>query len=355
MMIPALMVEEVPQAKRSPAAAEPGEDLSGEVPASLLSEVQSFRRDMLKADRAIKNREITERQAEEVIAMTCSRIQDALARHVRQAPGRAKTMGAAVFREVFPFFMLSKRFDRLYTKPRGYAADYDTIELLTSGDPEGTGRLGKFIDAWLLNLPFCRAFKSRIAFLNAALERLATDISSDSEIRVTLLGGSTSREVLTNSLESAFSQKHVTCLDTDSEALHRATQRASELHASDRLTVLRENVMRLALGKGTLRLEPQHIICCAGLLDHAEDSFAVRLLNWIFDHLVPRGIVVLTNFADVNPDKVFMDYILDWQLFHRSAGRLNELFRSSSFSGCAPEIKSDDTGTQLFVTCVKES
>jgi CRP-like cAMP-binding protein/SAM-dependent methyltransferase len=355
MMIPALMVEEVPQPKRSPVAAKPEEDLSGEVPASLLSEVQSFRRDMLKADRSIKNREMTEQQAEEAIVMTCSRIHDALSRHVRQAPGHSKAIGATVFREVFPFFMLSKRFDRLYTKPRGYAADYDTIELLTSGEREGTGRLGKFIDAWLLNLPFCRAFKSRIAFQNAALDRLATDISGDSEVRVTLLGGSTSREVLTNCLESGFSQQHVTCLDTDSEALHRARQRAGELHASDRLTVLQENVMRLALGKGALRLEPQHIICCAGLLDHAEDSFSVRLLNWIFDRLVPGGIVVLTNFADVNPDKVFMDYILDWQLFHRSAVRLNELFRSSSFSGCAPEIKSDDTGTQLLVMCVKES
>jgi len=111
--------------------------------------------------------------------------------------------------------------------------------------------------------------------------------------------------------------------------------------------------MRLVLGKGATKLDPQHMIYSIGLLDYVEDEFALRLLNWLSGHLVPGGTAILVNFEASNPDRPLMDHILDWQLFHRTANQIKDLIARSSFSSSEPEIQPDDTGTQLFVVIRK--
>ncbi len=347
MLIPPLMVDETPQAKRSPEPATSEQDRHDQIPAALLSDAQTFRREMLKADRSLKNREISEQDAQKWVSQTCENINSALLKHVRQSPGLSKSIGACVFRETFPFFVLSKRFDRLYTKPSGYADNY-TIDLLCGGEPDGTGRLGKFIDSWLMNLPLARAFKSRRAFVETAIRNEAQSKATEN-FSVTAVSGGMARELLNTCAAPYGSKISGVLLDSDPEALRSAEKMAQDLGISQRVTFLQENVMRLALGKGTTRLEPQHMIYSIGLLDYMEDSFAVRILNWIFDRLMAGGTAILVNFEPSNPDRPFMDHILDWQLFHRTADQIKQLFAQSSFSSAALEIKADDTQTQLFV------
>ncbi|MBI5251357.1 MAG: cyclic nucleotide-binding domain-containing protein [Desulfomonile tiedjei] len=349
MLIPPLMVDETPQAKRSPDAAATEQDRPDQLPASLLSEVQTFRREMLKADRSLKNREISDEEAQKWVSATCENINSALLRYVRQSPGLSKSIGAYVFRETFPFFMLSKRFDRLYTKPRGYAADCHTIDLLCGGEPDGTGRLGRFIDSWLMNLPFSRAFKGRRTLLENAIKDAVTQFKAVDSFMVTAISSGTAHELLKVCTGADYSKVKAVLLDADSEALNSAGKAAKDLQISERVTFLHENVMRLVLGKGTAKLEPQHMIYSPGLLDYVEDEFALRLLNWIFDRLRPGGTAILASFQDSNPDRPLMDHILDWRLFHRSADQIRDMFARSSFSSGKLEIKLDDTETQLFI------
>jgi len=352
MLIPPLMMEEIPQAKRT-------HDLAAQqlhhdqLPPVLTSHLQEFRREMLKADRSLKNREITQEQAQEEINRACGNIRDALIRHVRQLPGLAKTIGAHVFRETFPFFMLSKRFDRLYTKPKGYATDYLTIELLCSGEPDGAGRLGRFIDRWLMDLPFCRAFRNRRMVVAAEVKKLAVQWKGSASISVASLAAGNARELLTVCKDRDLSFIRAVCVDSDPEALSSAAGIAKELRISDRLTLLQENLMSLILGRGAIALEPQHMVYSIGLLDYVEDDYAVRLLNWISDHLVPGGTLVLGNFETSNSDRPLMDYILDWQLIHRSESQIRDLFSRSNLADGKLEVKFDDTGTQLLAVCAK--
>jgi extracellular factor (EF) 3-hydroxypalmitic acid methyl ester biosynthesis protein len=353
MLIPPLMVDETPHAKRSPEPVMTDPHTPDQLPPELLSDVQGFRREMLKADRSLKYHEISEEEAQKWVSATCGNINSSLLRHMRRTPSLSKAIGACVFREIFPFFMLSKRFDRLYTKPRGYAADCHTVELLCGGESDGNGRLGKFIDRWLMDLPLAKAFRSRRAFMTAAIDRAAAHAKGVDGFRVTAISGGDASELLAALANPAGSDVRAVFLDSDSEALNRAAKSAQDLRVSDRVTLVQENVMRLVLGKGATKLAPQHVIYSIGLLDYVEDEFAVRLLNWLSGHLVPGGTAILVNFEASNPDRPLMDHILDWQLFHRTADQMRDLVARSSFSSSEPEIKPDDTGTQLFVVLRK--
>jgi extracellular factor (EF) 3-hydroxypalmitic acid methyl ester biosynthesis protein len=48
------------------------------------------------------------------------------------------------------WFMRSRVHARAYSKPRGYAGDYHTMELLYEGSPAGQGWVGPVLDAWVL-------------------------------------------------------------------------------------------------------------------------------------------------------------------------------------------------------------
>ncbi len=355
MLIPPLMVDEAPQAKRSPESTAVERAGKDPLPPTLLSAVQEFRREMLRADRSLKNREITTEQAQKWVSEVCDNINAALLLHIRQAPSLSMAIGACVFRETFPFMTLSKRFDRLYTKPRGYAADFQTLDLLCEGEPDGTGRLGRYIDRWLMDLPISRAFRNRRKFIKSAIREVAAQSKGAVPVNVAAVSSGTARELLNVCAEPIGSSVHSALFDPDAEALSSAEKLARELGVSPRVSIFKENVMRLALGKGTIRLEPQHMIYSIGILDYLEDEFVVRLLNWTFDHLMPGGRAILVNFETSNPDRPLMDHILDWRLFHRTENQIRDLFHRSSFSSSALEVSLDDTGTQFFAICGKGS
>ncbi len=346
-LIPSLMMEEASQARPSDETdALPLQQ--GQLPPELATEALRFRREMLQVDRGLKEREIAQGSAQDRITKACDRIKDALSNSVRAQPNLAKAIGGYVFRETFPFFVLSKRFDRLYTKPKGYTVDFRTIELLNSGEPEGSGRLGALIDAWLMNLPFRRAFVARRTILADVIRNSVNAPAQNATMLIGSLAGGASTELLNVCAESALPSLRALCIDADSEALNRAAKIAAELGVSDRVILLQENVLRLSLGKGQITMPPQNMIYCAYLFDYLEDDYVVRLLNWVYDHLAHGGTAVGVNFQPSNSDKLFLDYILDWRLTHRTETQLRDLFHRSGFQSGSVEIRPDDTGAQLF-------
>ena len=61
-----------------------------------------------------------------------------------------QAVGAAIQRDVLPYMLFGQFPERAYSKPRGYAGDYLTIEIIYNNIPTGHGRLGRLLDrCWL--------------------------------------------------------------------------------------------------------------------------------------------------------------------------------------------------------------
>ena len=351
-LLPPLLIEDVPQVNRFHAprsSALPQEQL----PPSLVDAVESFKTAMMEAELALKGKKLDDIAAQERVNTACDLITTTLREHVRKLAHLEDHIGAYVFRETFSFFMRSANIDRWFTKPRGYAGDFYTIELVYEDQPAGDGRLGRFIDRWALNIAAARAVRNRRGLLSNSIGEVVGRLAGRETSRITSLASGPAREVFDLFTETRQPDVHVTCIDIDNEALAYASERARALGVENRITFAQDNVIRLSRGRGKTTLEPQHLIYSIGLIDYLEDEHIVRLLDWIHDQLLPGGTVILGNFDTANPDKAFMDHVLEWRLIHRTPQDLELLFARSKFADTPVDVRYEEQRINLFALCRK--
>ncbi|MBI2191282.1 MAG: cyclic nucleotide-binding domain-containing protein [Planctomycetes bacterium] len=324
-----------------------------QIPAELEHAVEDFKTALLEADRGLRDNKLGEEEGQERVSQVCHAVLESLFQHTLEERHLEKGLGAYVFRETFPFFMRSAFIDRAYTKPRGYAGDYETIEKIYANQPAGDGRLGPSIDRWALGLPFAQSIRNRREYLRGAIDAALAGWPHRRPMPVASLGCGPAREIFDLFKAAVPPNVLATGVDIDNEALVYAAARAKERRLSARVTFAQENIVNLCRGRGSVQIAPQQILYCIGLTDYLSDSHIVALLNWIHEHLLPGGMVILGNFDVSNPDKPFLDHILEWELFHRSTYQIRNLFSQSRFGQAAVEVKTESTGIHLFASSTR--
>lgn len=144
-----------------------------------------------------------------------------------------------------------------------------------------------------------------------------------------------------------------TCIDIDPEAIQFAAELAKQRDVSSNFHFGIDNVVRICLGGGKIAVPNQELIYSFGLIDYLEDRSVVRILDWIFDTLFPGGTVVLGNLHSNNPNRIFMELIVEWKLIHRSDEEVRNFFSQSKFGQRNVEISRDETGVQQYALCRK--
>jgi hypothetical protein len=328
-------------------------DRHSNLPVALVAAVDAFKFEMDVIGRRLSYRDLCEDDAQTRVNLACDALSHALRAHVERSPELEEEIGTYVFGETFGIFVYSTNLDRWRTKPRGYAGDYYTIDLMYQSAPAGEGRLGRLIDRWALSIPAVQAVCNRRELLADAIRHVAWE-TAGSSVRITSLASGPAREILdVLGTPRAGAAIEATCVDIDERAIAYASAHVRSLGASDSIAFVQDNVIRMARGRGKTTLPPQHMIYSVGLIDYLEDEHVVSLLDWIHDQLVPGGTVIVGNFDHSNPDRAFMDHVLDWRLIHRSASDLRALFARSRF-GCADvDVRSEVQGVNLFAFCRK--
>ncbi len=317
----------------------------------LVAEVEEFKTAMLMVDRGLIDNKLVEGEAQRAVDAACDRIEGALRRHVESESHLEKEIGAFVFRETFPLFTLSNMADRTFSKPRGYAGDFFTIEMIYEDRADGQGRLGPYIDRWVLDRPSARAVKNRRGFLAQMIHSVASGCSDEEPLAITSLACGPAREIFDILEAGQVSNIRATCVDIDHEALAYAAGLAEQRGVTQNVTFVQDNVVRMSLGRGKVTIPPQKLIYSIGLIDYLQDDLVVKLIDWSHDHLVQGGTLVLGNFDISNPNKAYMDHVLEWVLIHRSAEQLIELFSRSKFGGSRVSVEAEASGINLFASC----
>jgi SAM-dependent methyltransferase len=150
------------------------------------------------------------------------------------------------------------------------------------------------------------------------------------------------------------SQLKATLMDIDLQALAFVDEQRSQLKLNGQITLVNENLIALFLGRSSLRLEPQDLIYSIGLIDYLNDKLVGKLLQFAHQNLAPGGRVLLGNFHPRNPAKEFMDFVLEWNLIHRTEEDMHRLFRGSPFANDCSRIQFEGQGVNLFAECAKE-
>jgi SAM-dependent methyltransferase len=264
-------------------------------------------------------------------------------------------IGSRLQNEMLPYLLTTETAERFYSKPRGYAGDYLSIHNIYTNRAAGTGRLGPVVDRMFLDTPPSRAVRNRRSLL---AREIVNSVAAQAEgsVRVMCMASGPATEIF-----DAFdalpdkSRLRVTLLDIDLQALAFVDDIRSRQKLVSQITLVNENLIALFLGRGKTRVEPQHLIYSIGLIDYLNDKLVQKLLQYAYENLVPGGRVILGNFHPRNPAKEFMDYVLEWNLIHRTEEDMNRLFRASPFKRDCTRIQFEHEGVNLFAECRKEN
>ena len=323
------------------------------IPPELISETELFKKNLYSIEQSIRNQEVDEVQAQQEIDKICNMLISSLREQIIQEPKIHQAIGTYIFRETFPFFMLSSFFDRAFRRPGECVSDSYITEILSQNEPEGDGHLGIYLDRWIRSLPTCLALKNRGGIITETIKQLAENWSSDDPMPVTSIASGTASEILDLYLQTSTPNVHVTCIDTNHQDLSSAANTSHRFGFRDRLTFIQDNLFLFAEGYSQIDIPPQKMIYSISMANYLRDRELIRILDWIYDHLLPNGIAIIGNFYAANPDRILLEHILEWHSIYRSAEDLEKLFARSKFRSLPLAIQSDEYGVELFAVCNK--
>lgn len=313
-------------------------------------------------DRAQKEREVVDGLTPPVV-----RAIDGFVERFEDIVGRLETPlhpvhRAYLRRQLHPLLLCSPFAHRAFTKPLGYAGDYEVVNMMLRSPYEGGSLFAQVINVWLLGQAPAEAHRNRVAYLKRKLlEEALRATSAGRRLRVFNLGCGPAHEVKLLLREEALADRiDLTLVDFNEETLVRLEGELSGLqqqHARRAgLEFIKKSVHQLlkeSSRKEAVTGEPLFdFIYCAGLYDYLSDQVCQRLNDLFYSKLAPGGLLLTTNVSEVlnesRPFRYSMEYMLDWMLIYRDG---------QQFAALKPEAAPDDslrviseqTGVNLFM------
>ena len=262
-------------------------------------------------------------------------------------------IGIAVQREVLPYILMTSTSERMYTKPRGYAGDFYTIELVYREEAGGFGRLGPLVDRCVFGIPAAVAVRNRRPLMAREIRKTIDQVEGTAQVMSMACGPAREIFDVFETLDKPTKLK-CTLVDMDLQALSFVDNVANEKGLRRRMDLTPENLIYLALGRRKLNIPPQDLVYSIGLIDYFSDDLVLRLINYTHSILKEGGRVILGNFHPDNSTKAFMDWVLDWKLIHRTEEDMNRLFEKSAFGRPTSNIYYEPQRINLFAECIKE-
>ncbi|MEL6496195.1 MAG: cyclic nucleotide-binding domain-containing protein [Cyanobacteria bacterium J06623_7] len=324
-----------------------------EIPPELIGETELFKQNLSQIERSIRNRDLSDTEAQVQIDKACNMLINTLREQIIQEPEIQQAIGTYIFRETFPFFMLSSFLDRAFRRPGGYVSDSYISELLAQNEPEGDGYLGVYLDRWIRSRPTCQALKQRGGIITETIDHLMQQWQLETPLPVTSIASGSAPEVLDLYFRAVPPNLHVTCIDFNHQEISSAASTAHRWGFQDHLTFVQDNFFLMAEGYSQIDIPPQQMIYSVSMANCLRDREFVRILDWIYDRLLPGGIIILGNMHAANPDRILLEHILEWHSTYRSADDLQSLFARSKFRSLPLSLQSDEYGVELFVVCKK--
>ncbi len=225
-----------------------------------------------------------------------------------------------------------------YTKPHGYAGDFEIIDRIYSQHITNQPNLSSW-DIFYHHQPATKAVRNRKAYFHRLLDHFHSVFGNLNVLNV----GSGPGRCMFEWLKANQSQGCMFhCIDLDPKAISYATHLNADFE--DQLIFERANVLRWSPGQ-----ERYHLVWAAGIFDYFNDRLFRSLVRRLLPSLLPGGELVIGNFSTKNPSKPYMEVFGDWALEHRSEQQLIDLAIQSG--ACRNQIKigSEPEGINLFL------
>ncbi|MDF1738461.1 MAG: hypothetical protein P1U86_04825, partial [Verrucomicrobiales bacterium] len=219
------------------------------------------------------------------------------------------------------------------------------------------------LNAWVLTSHPAKAYRHRIDLLSKSIDDAVFASNSRGEkTNILSMGSGVAFEVQRYVTERKGNDEiDFELVDFSTRTLQEAERRftnAQKISALDRVSVKLKQSSVVELINGTRGgatsstesggLEQKYdLVYCAGLYDYLSDRLCRSVTDYLYSLTKPGGKVLVSNYAPPNPLKNFMEYILDWELIHRSVDDFHTIMKKTGAKD-SYHIETDATGTELY-------
>ena len=245
---------------------------------------------------------------------------------------------------------------RTYSKPLGYAGDYEMMNMIVRNGFEGPSLFARLVNAYLLDQAPAHAVRNRVRFLQEHIVVETARLARSGRVaKILNIACGPAWEIRNFIAEHALAENaHFYLLDFNEETLNHTSHLVAEVkrrHGRRTQTEMVQNSVHKLL-KADIRPTPDEprydFIYSSGLYDYLSNRVCKALNSYLYERLTPGGLLVVGNFANNNPIKRLMEHALEWFLIYRSGEQLASL----SPDQAPPDqcvIKSEATGTNIFL------
>ncbi len=257
-------------------------------------------------------------------------------------------------REVHPLTMCAPFMHRTYTKPLGYAGDYEMVNMIMDDPWKGQNTYAKVVNSLLLRSDTAQAHRNRIEKLAEYLTIEARRVNElGRPLRVLNVGCGPAAEVRRFIEDSWLSDRtEIELLDFNQQTLEFAQARITEVIRRQRrrtaITYTHRSVHELlkqATGRNSSAEPAYDLVYCAGLFDYLNDRICGRLLRLFHSWTLPGGLVVATNVHPRHPVRGFLEHLQEWYLVLRDEGQMRQLVPGLG----RQRVCSEATGVNVFL------
>jgi extracellular factor (EF) 3-hydroxypalmitic acid methyl ester biosynthesis protein len=247
---------------------------------------------------------------------------------------------------------------RTFTKPLGYAGDYQMVNQILGDPREGPSTYFQIVNTAFLQTAVAAAHRNRIDILVDYLSRLADQArEAGRPFRVLNVGCGPAQEI------QRFLQRHPNpellqfmLVDFSSETLDwtRNTLDTIQRNVGSAVTIeythdsvhqlLKRRVEASSAGHGEF-----DAVYCAGLFDYLSDKVCMKLNNYFASRSRAGGSLMVTNVHSNNPERFSMEHILEWYLIYRDEARMEAILPERRG---AAHLFTDPTGVNVFAETI---
>jgi extracellular factor (EF) 3-hydroxypalmitic acid methyl ester biosynthesis protein len=257
-------------------------------------------------------------------------------------------------RQAWPYIVTTDVLRQINVKPRGYAGDADAMVMIYRDEYSGRTAFNQLLHRYSVNTSAAHAVRFRRHHIPRVLREVRSRCSGLPPHGFGVLsiacGPAWELEDVFGTPED-FERLHVGLLDQDAYALDIAQETVKRVEASRggrvKVRYFQDSVRTMLRDRDLpSRFGQYHFVYSMGLFDYLTPPVARAVLARAYELLHPGGTLLIGNYHERNPARLYMEYWGDWPLYYRSEQSLLDL--ASGLKG-ETRVSFDPTGSQMFL------
>ncbi len=260
-------------------------------------------------------------------------------------------------RDLHPLLLRSPFIWRSFSKPLGYAGDYEMVNMMIRNPNEGPTSYAQLMNAMFLATGPALAHRNRIDILCQRITDQINIAKSENRVFKALNIGCGPAIEIQRLIENGVidEQCEFTLLDFNDETLAYTQHTLEKLSKGKPLNItfvhksVHELLVEAIRTSDDAKEESYDMVYCAGLFDYLANRVCSRLLRLLYKRTNDNGITLVTNVHPNNPVINTMEYLLEWHLIYRDEQQMLDLLDAP----CKNKVYVDDSTVNTFMEMYK--